>query len=79
MPGYKSKNTESSENKGRPAGEGQPKGGVKTTGGPENIQRNAELREKHTQSADEPQQDAKRGSDPNRNTDKPEIDNNKYN
>ncbi|MBJ6117668.1 hypothetical protein JAO76_05675 [Pontibacter sp. BT310] len=75
MPSYKHTQP-GGENKGNPTGQGQDKAGIKPTG-----KKNEELRNKYTEGADE--NPANTGNvlknNDNRNTDKPELDNGKYN
>ncbi len=66
------KSNNSKENKGDPAGYGQDKAGVKTTGGPEDIKKSEETVAKHVNEGERPNPDAV--THPNRNTDKPELD-----
>ena len=69
---YKSNSTnqQSSENKGRPAGEGTTAEGVLHTGDTEAIKRADEIVNKHLNSESEPTQDQIKGSHPNRNVSK---------
>lgn len=77
MPSYKHTQP-SSENQGNPAGKGQTKAGVKPADPNQTRAEHDELSNKYTNGADEPAEGI-RTNNPNRNLDKPEIDNNKYN
>lgn len=77
MPSYKHTQP-SKESKGDPAGRGQSKAGVKTVDPSQTSAEYEELKEHYTDGADEPGANVK-VEDPNRNLDKPEIDNGKYN
>jgi hypothetical protein len=73
---YKSNSTnkQSKENLGQPSDPGQPKAGVKPVAdlGEEDL--HERLRAEYTDGEDEPTIDVRRGSHPNRNTNKPSID-----
>ena len=78
MPSYKHTQP-SSENKGQPAGKGQDKAaGGKPVDPNQTRAEHKELKKKYTDGPDKPGANVKK-EDPNRNTNKPEIDNNKYN
>ncbi|MFD2514042.1 hypothetical protein ACFSRY_09210 [Pontibacter locisalis] len=78
MPSYKHTQP-SSENKGRPTGKGQDKAaGAKPVDPNQTRAEHEELKKKHTEGAGELGTNIKTNN-PNRNTNKPEIDNNKYN
>lgn len=77
MPSYKHTQG-SAENEGDPAGRGQSKAGVKTVDPSQTSDEHEELKEKYTDGPDEPGANVK-VEDPNRNLDKPELDNGKYN
>jgi hypothetical protein len=77
MPSYKSTQP-SSENKGNPSGKGQTKAGVKPADPNQTRNEHKELKNKYTQGADEPAEGIQKNN-VNRNLDKPDIDNNKYN
>ena len=73
---YKSNNTnkQSRENLGQPTGAGQSPAGVKPVDENSEDDFHEELRAKYTDGEDEPTIDVRRGSHPNRNTNKPSID-----
>ncbi len=78
MPSYKHTQP-SSENKGNPSGKGQDKAsGAKPVDPNQTRAEHEKLSKKYTKGADTPAENVKM-SDPNRNTDKTELDNNKYN
>ncbi|WP_161889572.1 hypothetical protein [Pontibacter russatus] len=77
MPSYKHTQP-SAENQGDPSGKGQPKAGVKPADPGQTRAEHEELKKKYTDGPDEAGQNTKTNN-PNRNLDKPEIDNNKYN
>ncbi|MCJ8163821.1 hypothetical protein MKJ04_03140 [Pontibacter sp. E15-1] len=69
----------SAENEGKPSGKGQDKAaGGKPVDPNQTRAGHEELKKKHTDGPDEAGQNAKTNN-PNRNLDKPEIDNNTYN
>ncbi|MFB9863059.1 hypothetical protein [Rufibacter immobilis] len=70
---YKSKNTshDSKSQKGDPTDHGTSKAGMKTTGGPEEIDRAEEIVAKHLDDQERPVPEAI--THPNRNTNKPSI------
>lgn len=78
MPSYKHTQP-SSENEGKPSGRGQDKAaGGKPVDPNQTRAEHEELKKKHTEGPDEVGQNTKTNN-PNRNLDKPGIDNNKYN
>jgi len=77
MPSYKHTKP-SSENQGDPSGTGQSKAGVKTVDPSQTGAEHEELEEKYTDGADEPAANVQTNN-PNRNLDKPGLDNGKYN
>ncbi|MBF9253054.1 hypothetical protein I2I11_07105 [Pontibacter sp. 172403-2] len=77
MPSYKHTQG-SSENEGNPSGRGQSKAGVKTVDPSQTGAEHEELKKKYTDGPDKPSANVK-VEDPNRNLDKPELDNGKYN
>lgn len=77
MPSYKHTQP-SSENQGNPSGKGQTKAGVKPVDTDQTRAEHDELKNKYTNGADEPAEGVKTNN-PNRNLDKPELDNGKYN
>jgi hypothetical protein len=78
MPSYKHTQS-SSENKGKPSGQGQDKAsGAKPVDPNQTRAEHEKLSKKYTDGLGNPSENVKT-SDPNRNTDKTEIDNNKYN
>lgn len=76
MPSYKHTQP-SSANKGNPAGAGQSKAGAKPVDPGQTRDEHEELSAKYTNGADEPAEGI-RTNNPNRNLDKPEIDNTSY-
>ena len=79
MPSYKH-TQDSSENKGRPAGKGQDKNaGAKPVDPNQTRAEHQELKRKHTEGPDKAAGKNIIKNNPNRNTDKTELDNNKYN
>ncbi|MCU0355042.1 MAG: hypothetical protein MUD08_15080 [Cytophagales bacterium] len=64
--------------KGKPSGEGRSKAGSKPVLDLEIPELHEEIRENYTDGPDQPAANV-RVMNPNRNTDKPDIDNNKYN
>jgi hypothetical protein len=80
MPSYKH-TQQSSENKGKPTGQGQDKNaGAKPVSHTTSKAEHDRLKNKYTEGADKPAQTGNvQQNNPNRNTDKTEIDNNKYN
>lgn len=79
MPSYKHTQP-SSENEGKPTGRGQDKAaGGKPVDPNQTRAEHEELREKHTDGPDDATGQNILKNNPNRNTDKPEIDNGKYN
>lgn len=60
--------------KGNPSDSGQPKAGVKTVPNLDNLDERQKLQEEHMDGIDEPGPDALKGSHPNRNYDKPDLD-----
>jgi hypothetical protein len=78
MPSYKH-TQQSSENKGKPSGAGQDKAaGGKPVDPNQTRAEHVDLKKKYTEGADKVAENVKTNN-PNRNTDKTEIDNNKYN
>ncbi len=78
MPSYKHTQP-SAENTGNPSGKGQDKAaGGKPVDPNQTRAEHEELKKKHTDGPDEAGQHIKTNN-PNRNLDKPEIDNNTYN
>ena len=77
MPSYKHTQP-SAENEGKPSGTGQSKAGVKPADPNQTRSEHEELEEKYTNGPDDIAENVKTNN-PNRNLDKPEIDNNKYN
>lgn len=77
MPSYKHTQP-SSENKGNPTGQGQSKAGVKSTDTAQGKTEHDKLKDKYTEGADKPAAGIDTNNE-NRNTNKPDIDNNKYN
>lgn len=77
MPSYKHTQP-SSENEGRPTGQGQSKAGAKPVDPNQTRAEHEKLSDKYTNGADEPAEGIKTNN-PNRGTNKPDIDNNKYN
>jgi hypothetical protein len=77
MPSYKHTQP-SSENTGRPTGKGQSKAGVKPADPNQTRAEHEKLSKKYTEGADKPAENIKTNN-VNRNTNKTEIDNNKYN
>lgn len=78
MPSYKHTQP-SSENKGKPTDQGQDKAaGGKPVDPNQTRAEHEELKKKHTNGPDAAGENTLTNN-PNRNTDKPEIDNNKYN
>jgi hypothetical protein len=77
MPSYKHTQPGGAD-KGRPTGQGQDKAAGKPVDPNTTRAEHDELKKKHTDGPDEPGANIKTNN-PNRNTDKPEIDNNKYN
>lgn len=73
---YKSNSTnqQSKDNLGEPTGQGQSKAGFKPVNPDSESEEMERLRAEYTDDIDEPTIDTKRGSHPNRNTDKPSID-----
>jgi hypothetical protein len=73
---YKSNSTnkQSKENSGDPTGTGTSKAGDKPVNPESESDLHEMLRAKYTDGEDEPTIDVKRGSHPNRNTNKPSID-----
>jgi hypothetical protein len=73
---YKSNNTnkQSGENLGEPTGAGQTRAGYKPVDENGEDEFHEMLRTKYTDGEDEPTIDVRRGSHPNRNTNKPSID-----
>jgi hypothetical protein len=59
--------------KGNPSDTGQPKAGAKPVNNLDNLEENQELQEKHMDDIDMPGPDALKGSHPNRNYDKPDL------
>ena len=62
-----------SSQKGKPSGEGKSKAATKTITDADNSDQQEEIREKYTEGPDEPAANV-RVTNPNRNTDKPDID-----
>lgn len=60
--------------KGNPSDTGQPKAGFKPVNNLDNLEENDELQEKHMDDIDTPGPDARKGSHPNRNYNKPDLD-----
>jgi hypothetical protein len=63
--------------KGKPSDEGRSKAGSKPVLDLDNPELHEEIRDKYTNDMEEPEANV-RVLNPNRNTDKPEIDNNSY-
>ena len=79
MPSYKH-TKDNAENEGRPTGRGQDKAaGGKPVDPGQTRAEHEELKEKHTDGPDEAAGQNIITNNPNRNTNKPGIDNNKYN
>lgn len=70
--------TKGKPGKGNPSDSGQPKAGAKPVNNLDNLEENDELQEKHMDDIDTPGPDALKGSHPNRNYDKPDIDKPSY-
>jgi hypothetical protein len=64
--------------KGNPSDHGNPKAGPKPVNGLDNLEERDELKDKHMDGIDDPGPDALRGSHPNRNHNKPDIDKPSY-
>lgn len=78
MPSYKHTQP-SSENQGKPTGRGQDKNaGAKPVNPNQTRAEHERLKNKYTEGPDEPAANVMKNN-PNRNTNKPDIDNNKYN
>jgi hypothetical protein len=69
-----SRNNSSPQRKGNPSDTGQSKAEVKGTPDDEQLKREQEIIDKYGSELDEMQPDVLRGSNPNRNTQKPDID-----
>lgn len=79
MPSYKHTQP-GGENKGKPTGRGQDKAaGGKPVDPNQTRAEHEELKKKHTEGPDKAAGGNKMTNNPNRNTNKPDIDNNKYN
>ncbi|ARS36999.1 hypothetical protein [Pontibacter actiniarum] len=79
MPSYKHTQP-SSENEGKPTGRGQDKAaGGKPVDPSQTRAEHEELKKKHTNGPDDAAGENTMKNNPNRNTNKPEIDNGKYN
>ncbi|WP_299818277.1 hypothetical protein [uncultured Pontibacter sp.] len=77
MPSYKHTQP-SSENQGNPTGRGQSKAGAKPVDPNQTRAEHEELKKKYTDGPDEPGANVQTNN-PNRNTNKTDLDNNKYN
>lgn len=66
-------NNQSPQGKGNPSDSGQDKAQIKDAKDQDQMKREEEIRQKYTEGADEPAQNV-RTKNPNRNTDKPDID-----
>lgn len=75
---YKHTQQNGGENKGNPSGQGQDKAGGKPVNPGQSDAEHEELKNKYTEGADEAAQNVQTNN-PNRNLDKPDLDNNKYN
>jgi hypothetical protein len=67
-------NKPSKMGRGNPSDTGRSKASIKTVQNIEELEEEFELEEKHTEGIDRPGQDARKGTNPNRNTGKPDID-----
>lgn len=70
-------NNPSTQGKGNPGDYGKSKASIKSVD-PENVDEKEKVKKKHTEGHDKVGPDALKGSNPNRNTDKPDIDKPKY-
>jgi hypothetical protein len=77
---YKSNSTnkQSGSHTGDPAATGQPKAGLKDAGIDKMNDDLDKIENRYTDDVDEPTIDTRRGSHPNRNTNKPHIDKPRY-
>ncbi|PTX22465.1 hypothetical protein C8N40_101289 [Pontibacter mucosus] len=78
MPSYKHTQP-GGENKGRPTGEGKSKAAGKPVDPNQTRAEHEELKKKHTDGPDKAAGKNTTTNNPNRNTNKPDLDNNKYN